>query len=119
MTRTVGSSRVRPTGKGWTRFSPIVRKIPDAAYMRAIAEQLYGASTFARAEFSRAYDAYHARVAKHFVGREDDLLILDLFSGGGWPELCAFLGRPMPAGAFPVENRGRDTIREVDPDGSG
>ncbi|MYB38989.1 MAG: hypothetical protein F4Y26_16720 [Gammaproteobacteria bacterium] len=35
-----------------------------------------------------------------------DLLVLDFERGDGWPELCAFLGEPVPDTPFPHVNRG-------------
>ena len=43
------------------------------------------------------------RVYAWFVGR-DDLLILDVCGGDGWVKLVPFLGRAVPAVAFPVEH---------------
>ena len=41
----------------------------------------------------------------HFGARLGrDLLVLGLGAGQGWPELCAFLGRPIPEAAFPHLN---------------
>ena len=40
--------------------------------------------------------------------RPEQLLVLNLFQGGGWPELCGFLDRPIPETPFPH-------IRDEDP----
>jgi hypothetical protein len=77
---------------------------PYAIYISAIGGALYGSARFDPECFSRAYDDYAKRVVGHFRGRERDLLVLDLFSGQGWPELCAFLDRPAPDAPFPSEN---------------
>jgi hypothetical protein len=73
-------------------------------YMAAIGRALYGSAHFDPERFSRAYDAYVERVDDHFRRRETDLLVLDLFAGQGWPELCAFLDHPAPDLPFPFEN---------------
>lgn len=102
-------------GSGLERF---LRERPDdpyAVYIAAIGRALYGSVGFDRERFSRAHDDYRARVARHFRGREQDLLVLDLFSGQGWPELCGFLGRPAPDLPFPVEN----PISTVQPEAPG
>jgi hypothetical protein len=78
---------------------------PFSVYVAAIGHALYGSGEFQVERFSRAYDAYHTRVDRHFRAREQDLLTLDLFSGHGWPELCPFLGRPTLDTPFPFENR--------------
>ena len=95
----------------WRRLESFLHGQPNdpyAVYMMSISTHLYGTPAFERDAFSRAYDAYHNRVARHFRDRERDVLRLDLFSGEGWPELCEFLGRPTPAGPFPFENRAAD-----------
>jgi hypothetical protein len=79
---------------------------PFCVYINAFLGSLYGVPGFDPERFSRAHDAYQTRVARYFQGREDDLLVLDVFSGQGWPELCAFLDRPVPDAPFPFENRG-------------
>ena len=37
----------------------------------------------------------------------DRLLVLDIAAGDGWPELCPFLGVPVPAAPFPHSNAAR------------
>jgi hypothetical protein len=56
------------------------------------------------------------RVAQHdhavrawFADRPGSLLEVDWATGDGWDELCAFLGEPRPALAFPHANRGEYT----------
>jgi hypothetical protein len=78
---------------------------PFSIYLAAAMGALYGLPTFDREQFSHAYDAHMERVTCHFRGRENDLLVLDICSGDGWPQLCGFLGRPIPDLAFPFENR--------------
>ncbi len=53
-----------------------------------------------------AYRAFDARV-RGFFGRHDAsrLFELDIAAGAGWPQLCAFLDRPVPAAAFPWRNK--------------
>jgi hypothetical protein len=49
-----------------------------------------------------AYEAHESRVRSHFEGRPEKLLTLGIVAeGGGWPELCAFLGKPVPSMSFP------------------
>jgi Sulfotransferase domain len=92
-------------GSGLGAFLRDQPEDPYAIYMAAIGQALYGSVGFDRERFSRAYDAYGERVASHFRGREHDLLVLDVFSGQGWSELCGFLGLAAPAEPFPFENR--------------
>lgn len=49
---------------------------------------------------------HHDAVARHFAGREGDLLVIDVCEGGeGWTALAPFLDRPVPSTPFPWENR--------------
>ena len=51
------------------------------------------------------YERHNREVQEYFRDRPDDLLILDLPSGDGWPELCGFLGVPVPDKPFPHANK--------------
>ena len=56
---------------------------------------------------AKAHAAHEARVASFFSDKPPGkLLDLDVFSGQGWPELCAFLGKPVRDEPFPYLNRG-------------
>lgn len=57
------------------------------------------------------YAQHEAAVRAHFANRPGDLLIMDLQSGAGWPELCGFIGAAIPATPFPVKNRSDDRKR--------
>ena len=50
------------------------------------------------------YEAHNQAVMQHFQHRPEDLLVIDFTAGGGWEELCAFLGVDMPAVPFPHAN---------------
>lgn len=52
-----------------------------------------------------AYDAHTRQALRIFAHQPERLLRFDVFSGHGWPELCAFLGVPPPAAPFPVSNQ--------------
>jgi len=54
--------------------------------------------------YRERYERHNADVRAWFADRPGDLLELDLSAGQGWPELGAFLGRPVPEGAFPHAN---------------
>jgi tetratricopeptide (TPR) repeat protein len=57
------------------------------------------------ADLPAAWREFEARVEYFFSDKpEGRLLTLDLFAGQGWPELCAFLGRPVPDAPFPRLN---------------
>ncbi len=48
--------------------------------------------------------SYESDVREHFNGRQENLLVLDICAGQGWPELCAFLGVPERSEPFPRTN---------------
>ena len=55
-------------------------------------------------DFVREYLDRNERVVQHFAGRPEQLLVLDVFAGDGYPELCRFLGvRPLHE-PFPRRN---------------
>lgn len=51
------------------------------------------------------YRRHNADVIAYFSTRPDDLLVFDITGGGGWSELCRFLGHGIPAEPFPHANR--------------
>ena len=56
------------------------------------------------AVYRERYERHNAEVTAWFADRPDDLLVLRLTEGEGWPELCSFLGRPVPEEDFPRVN---------------
>jgi hypothetical protein len=66
----------------------------------------YGLLHFSAERFRYVKSLHETNVRAYFSGR-DDLLVFDLSSGDSWGELCAFLGRPVPAEPFPHVNRAR------------
>jgi fructose-1,6-bisphosphatase/inositol monophosphatase family enzyme len=70
---------------------------------------LYGTAVFDDTLFRRGYQRFVDGVLGHFEGRPQDLLVLDVAAGQGWNELCAFLGKPVPAIPFPKANVTRIT----------
>lgn len=65
---------------------------------------LYGTTVFDEELFRRGYSRFVDGVLTHFKDRPQDLLVLDVAAGQGWPELCAFLGKPIPEVPFPKAN---------------
>jgi hypothetical protein len=53
------------------------------------------------------YDRHNAEVRAFFREHPGSLLVMDVTQGQGWPELCGFLGHPVPARAFPHAKPGR------------
>ena len=61
----------------------------------------YGVCQFHRGRFRDVYLRHSDAVRRYFVDRPQDLVELDFAAGHGWPELCAFIERPIPTIAFP------------------
>ncbi len=53
----------------------------------------------------RRYKRHNREVREYFRDRPQDLLVVDFGRGGGWAEICTFLGRPVPDTPFPFENK--------------
>jgi hypothetical protein len=74
------------------------RALPQPALVEA---SLY----FRHADAEAAWHAHDRRVRGFFADKPPGkLLVLDVFAGQGWPELCAFLDQPVPSARFPHEN---------------
>ena len=63
--------------------------------------------------YLKRFNSHNAEVLDYFLGREKDLLIMDLANGDGWNELCGFLGVDRPSKRFPHANK---SIDRVNPD---
>lgn len=51
------------------------------------------------------YERHNREVLEYFRDRPDDLLVMDLPGGDGWPKLCGFLDEPVPDEPFPHANK--------------
>jgi hypothetical protein len=62
---------------------------------------LYGQKGFNADLFRARFRRHNAEVLAHFKNRPDDLLVMDMDEGAGWPQLCAFLKRAIPSVPYP------------------
>ncbi len=77
----------------------------------------YGIAGFNAMRFARIATEHSDAVRAHFAGRPQDLLVLNLFDDEGWPELCRFLGHPVPKTPFPNVKPGfRAELAKIAPD---
>ncbi|MEM1429406.1 MAG: DUF3253 domain-containing protein [Pseudomonadota bacterium] len=84
------------------QFGASEKRGPPRPFARDVRLATYGASIFNEARFRRVAAEHMAGVRAHFADRPDQLLVLNLFNGEGWAELCPFLGVEMPDGTpFP------------------
>ncbi|MBX3271149.1 MAG: hypothetical protein KF729_12860 [Sandaracinaceae bacterium] len=68
---------------------------------RFLRAAVYGTYRFEPERFRWVYREHVDAVRRHFAGRPDKLLVMDIAGGDGWEPLCAFLGRPVPQQVFP------------------
>lgn len=61
-------------------------------------------SSAARAAWLNAYRAHNAAVLDYFHGKPN-FLVMDIFSGDGWAQLCGFLQQAVPQRGFPHANK--------------
>jgi hypothetical protein len=102
---------LRSARKFWERM-PTFLDERGMRTARRVSLEVYGCPEFDERTYRRAHAQHDRRVRAYFADRPDDLLTIDLTAGGGWPELCAFLGKPVPDGPFPVANQ--DPARATD-----
>jgi hypothetical protein len=58
----------------------------------------------ARATWLNAFRQHNASIVDYFKNRPN-FLVMNIFSGDGWPELCEFLQEPVPRQGFPHVNK--------------
>lgn len=68
-----------------------------------VRERVYGTHWPTPEQFLESYKRHIHEVATYFNGRQD-LLVMDITKGEGWPRLCAFLDQPVPTERFPATN---------------
>ena len=54
------------------------------------------------------YSNHNKEVVHYFRDRPEDLMVVDFTQGGGWDELCRFLGKEIPEVPFPHYNKWQD-----------
>jgi hypothetical protein len=82
-------------------------------FQRAITDQfalnlrkaVFGMTGFNDSWFYSVYNNHEQSVLDYFRGRDNELLVMAICGGDGWEKLCPFLDKPIPAIAFPHENR--------------
>jgi hypothetical protein len=72
-------------------------------FTHRIHKELYGQKGFDEAVFLDRYRRHSREVLDYFAYRPADLLVMNMDAGAGWPELCGFLGKPVPGIPYPVE----------------
>jgi len=82
------------------QFNQYRRSWKRDPFTQFVHRELYGQCGFDRDIFLARYRRHNTDVLAHFWGRPEDLLVMDM-EHAGWPELCGFLGAPVPEVAYP------------------
>jgi hypothetical protein len=90
----------RPPRRADARTERIEREL-RAWLSRAV----YGGEDFDAGRFARVRREHHDRVRRHFAGRPESLLVLDIVGGEGWERLAPFLGHDVPTQPFPHKGK--------------
>jgi hypothetical protein len=101
---------LRSVEKQFTR-----RANPKPGFVRDVRVGAYGLATFNEDVFRHVYHSHVENVRRYFADRPDDLLVIDVTAGDGWPELCGFLGRDRPDTPFPNVKPGWRPEGELQP----
>lgn len=72
-------------------------------FTHLIHKELYGCKWPSKEVFIGRYRRHNAAVIEYFKSRPDQLLILNVDAGEGWPELCKFIGVSDPPMEYPRE----------------
>lgn len=67
-------------------------------FSNKIHQEVYGRKDFDATTFLARYRRHNAEVIEYFRNRPDDLLIM---AHPRWPDLCRFLGKPVPSVDYP------------------
>jgi len=62
---------------------------------------VYKRQDFNAIDFLNRYRRHNTEVQEYFRDRPNDLLVMPMDEGAGWPELCNFLGLPIPEVPYP------------------
>jgi len=76
-------------------------------FSHRIHEALYGTRYFTPCVMLARYHDHNRDVMEYFKDRPHDLLVMNMSKGAGWPELCGFLGKPIPSIPYPHANKDR------------
>lgn len=71
------------------------------AFSHRVHNLLYGRKDFDPTTMLNRYRSHNEEVIAYFKDRPNDLLVMDLEKNCGFPELCAFLGVPIPDVPYP------------------
>lgn len=88
----------------WSDKNPFRRQWDEDPFTNIIHREIYGRIRFDERVMRERYRRHNAEVLAYFKDRPRDLLVMDMSRGAGWHELCGFLRKPIPDGAYPRAN---------------
>jgi hypothetical protein len=101
---------VRDPARWIMSYSNMLRNQAQATpELNVIRRRIYGLPfpEVTEGQLIERYERHNHAVMDYFRDRSGDLLLVDWERGDGWPQLCGFLGMPIPDAPLPHENRGR------------
>jgi hypothetical protein len=92
--------------KHWSgEYNPFRGQWGTDPFTHKVHKLLYGQRGFNAEIFMARFRRHNAEVLEYFKNRPGDLLVMDMDSGAGWPELCSFLKQRIPFLRYPVALR--------------
>jgi Sulfotransferase domain/N-terminal domain of galactosyltransferase len=88
----------------WSDKNPFRGQWDEDPFTHIIHREIYGRIRFDETVMRERYRRHNAEVLDYFKDRPRDLLVMDMSRGAGWHELCGFLRKPIPDGAYPRAN---------------
>jgi hypothetical protein len=86
----------------WSYDYNIYRKSWDTdPFTHRLHTLLYGQRGFDAELFLARYRRHNAEVLEYFRDRQDDLTVMNVDAGDGWPSLCKLLRQQIPAEPYP------------------
>jgi hypothetical protein len=93
---------LRSVANHWSHTSnPYRSQWSNDPFSHRIHKIIYGQKGFDADKFLARYRRHNQEVIEYFSNRPNDLLVMDMNNGAGWPELCMFLGCPIPNEPYP------------------
>jgi hypothetical protein len=99
---------IRDTDKWWRSYQNHVATRGARSDIGRIRKIIYGFEDGLqhRQAYVERYERHNADVLRYFEQRPKDLLVMNWENGDGWPQLCRFLGKPIPKQPLPHANVG-------------
>jgi hypothetical protein len=84
-------------------YNPFREQWDTDPFTHKVHTLLYGRRKFDDKVMLARFRRHNAEVLEYFKNRPDDLLVMDMDAGAGWPQLCGFLKQSIPGVPYPVQ----------------